>query len=144
MLAVRYGGNMDKQPMAMHNTFWRENQVIVTFHSDTQLISADEINNAATILKRLSLESQLQKLNQFLKDGGINFTLSFFGDEDKPPRPPVSQPSSSNEEQKGTQFIVPPGVYLFGWSKPIAPDFGQVQARGIPFFTLQADATSTS
>src|SRR5258707_13944548 len=103
MLAVRYGGNMDKQPMAMHNTFWRENQVIVTFHSDTQLVSADEINNTATILKRLSLESQLQKLNQFLNDDGIKFTLSFFGNDDTPPSPPVSQRSARNEEQKASQ-----------------------------------------
>ena len=135
---------MDKQPMAMHNTFWRENQAIVTFHSDTQLISDDGVNNAPTILKQLNLESQLQKLNQFLKDGGINFTLSFFGDEDKPPRPPVSQPFSSNEEQKGSQFMAPPGVYLFGSSKPIDTDFGQVKTSVVTFFNFKGGASSAS
>jgi len=135
---------MDKQPMPMHNTFWRENQAIVTFHSDTQLISDDGVNNAPTILKQLNLESQLQKLNQFLKEGGINFTLSFFGEEDKPPRPPVSQLSSSNEEQKGSQFIAPPGVYLFNSSKPIDTDFGQVKTSVVTFFNFKGDASSAS
>ncbi len=52
------------QPMrmdTMHDLLWRENQVIVTFHSDTPLVSSDGVNNAPTILKQLDLDSQILK-----------------------------------------------------------------------------------
>src|SRR6266550_3360933 len=102
---------MDMQSMSMrnmHDTFWRENQVIATFHSDTPLISTDGANNAPTILKHLNLEAQLQKLNQFLKDGRINFTLSLFSDKDNPQGPRQPPTSSSSGEQTASNFDLPP------------------------------------
>src|SRR5450755_2452529 len=89
MLTARYGDNMDNQPMPvpmpnMHNLFWRKNQVIVTFHSEIPLVTTEGINNTQDILKRLALDTQLQKLNQFLQTRSIHYTLSFFNEKDNP------------------------------------------------------------
>src|SRR5438552_7328013 len=118
---------MDTQAMPMpnmgnmHNTFWHEDQVIVTFHSKTPLVSTDGIYNGGLVLKQLNLEAQLQRLNQFLKDKKINYTLSFFEEEVEPREPHPTQQSSSNFEQSA-EFSPPPGVYLFGLSNPIQSD----------------------
>jgi hypothetical protein len=130
---------MDMQRMLMHNSFWRENQVIVTFHSAAPLISADEVNNGQAILKELDLESQRQKLNEFLKENHLNFTLSFYGDEDKPQEPPSSQLRLSNDEEKGNGFNPPPGVYLFGLSSPIQSPYGEVSTSVVTCFNFKRD-----
>ncbi len=134
---------MDKQPMHMpnmHNTFWRENQVIVTFHSATPLISTQGVYNGGPILKELDLDSQLKKLNRFLKENDINFTLSFFNEN--PPEPPPPQRSSSNDGQEASNFTPPRGVYLFGLSKPIETDLGEVSTSVVTFFNFKRDTSA--
>src|SRR6266566_814079 len=133
------------QPMrmdTMHDLLWRENQVIVTFHSDTPLVSSDGVNNAPTILKQLDLDSQLQKLNQFLNYSAINYTLSFFNWQDNPKGSPQSPSSGSG--QKASTFNPPLGVYLYGLSKPIDTEFGQVQTSVVTFFNFTASAGGAS
>ena len=130
----------------MHNTFWLENQVIVTFYSPTPLIGADGINNGEPILKQVDLPSQLQKLNEFLKENHLNFTLSFYEDEEAPPNveSPSSQLRSSNAQQQGRDFNPPPGVYLFGFTRPIQSDFGEVGTSIVSFFNFKRDTTSNT
>src|SRR5258706_8384106 len=108
--------DMHGMPMhSMHNTFWRENQVIVTFHSATPLVSTDGINNGSSILEMLGLESQRQKLNTFLEEHGLNYTLSFYSDGDDRQKVSSPEPGPLNPgvAQKGSAFTPPPGVYLF-------------------------------
>jgi hypothetical protein len=132
--------NMDKQPMLMHNTFWLENQVIVTFHSPTPLISTDGINNGGPILKQLNLEEQLQKLNGFLKENQIDFTLSFFDDKGITPVPSMSQTGTASDEQRGDSFTPPPGIYLFDLSNSeIVPTYGLVNTSIVSFFNLKSN-----
>ncbi len=139
---------MDMQSMSMqgmaneHNTFWRENQVIVTFHSNIPHILADGINNGARILKELNLEAQLHSLNQFLKEKKINYTLSFFEEEVKPQESHPTQESSSSFEQK--VFNPPPGVYVFSLSKSIQSNFGEVNSSIVTFFNFRKDTSSSS
>ncbi|HEY7419258.1 MAG TPA: hypothetical protein VH593_29010, partial [Ktedonobacteraceae bacterium] len=79
---------MSQQSMSSQNlqrVFWRHDQICITFRSDLQLTSTDGSNNASTILQRLNLEAQLQKLNQHLANGGINYTINFLSEKDSPP-----------------------------------------------------------
>src|SRR6266567_4741594 len=123
--------NMQSMPMQdmgnMHDTFWRQDQLIITFHSDTPLITTDGVNNGGPILKQLNLEEQLQKLNGFLKENQIDFTLSFIDDKDITPVPPMSQPGTASDEQRGDSFTPPPGIFLFDLSNSeIVPTYGVV------------------
>ncbi len=113
----------------MHNTFWRENQVVVTFHSTIPLVSSDGIHQGYRILENLNLELQRQKLNAFLAEHDLPYTLSFYtSDEDDdeqkshPSEGPVSPDLVAEQKERGN-FNPPPGVYLFGLSKPIQSDF---------------------
>ncbi len=73
------GMGMQGMPMGqMHNTFWRENQVVVTFHSMTPLVSSEGINQGVDILEKLNLEFQRQQLNTYLAEQGLNYTLNFY------------------------------------------------------------------
>jgi hypothetical protein len=109
----------------LQRVFWRHDQICITFRSDLQLTSTGRSNNASTILQRLNLEAQLQKLNQHLADRGINYTLSFLSEKDSPPG--SAQPISSNVRQTASTFDIRPGVYIYGHAKPINTDFGQAQ-----------------
>src|SRR5437588_7329371 len=139
---------MEMQPMPMsmpmaneHNTFWREDQVILTFHSSTHLFSTDGVNNRATILKELNLDARLHSLNQFLKDKKITYTLSFFEEEVKPQESHPTQESASSFEQQVSYFNPPPRIYLFGLSKPIQSDFGEVNTSIVTFFKFRKDTS---
>jgi hypothetical protein len=136
---------MDNQPMPnMHDTFWRENQIVITFHSNTPLVSTAGINNAPDILKQLKLEAQLQTLNQFLKENSLDFTLSFFSEENKQQEPSRPQSSSSDSGQQADSFKLPPGVYLYGLQKPVFTDFGHLQTSVVTFLNFNGSASATS
>lgn len=123
----------------MHDTFWRQDQLIITFHSDTPLFSADGVNNGEPILKQLNLEAQVQKLNNFLKENQIDFTLSFFEDKDIPQVSPASQAGSSSDKQRGDGFTPPPGIYLFDLtSSEIVPTYGIVNTSIVSFFNFRS------
>ena len=58
---------MNEQSMPMHDTFWRNDQVMVVFRSDISLTSGDVIRKKAQLLEQLNLPFQLRQLNQFLQ-----------------------------------------------------------------------------
>lgn len=134
---------MDMQGMPMdemHNTFWRKQQVVVTFHSATPLVSSDGVYQGGPILTKLDLELQREKLNTFLADNGLHYTLNFY----QPDEDDDSQGSHSMEKRRflhwgarhksRDNFTPPPGVYLFGLSEPIQSDFGEVATSVVTFF----------
>ena len=133
--------DMQGMPMSeMHNTFWRENQVVVTFHSATPLVSSDGVNQGDLILEQLDLEYQRQQLNTFLAENGLNYTLNFYqpveNQDSQASRPLEGRRSPDpGAGQKGEgSFNPPPGIYLFGLSKPIQSDFGEVATSVVAFF----------
>lgn len=145
----------------MHNTFWRKRQVLVSFHSTTPFITSDGINQGDLILEQLNLPFQLQQLNTFLAENGVNYTLNFYQpieDEDSTePRPSRGPARKHRHGQSGHSrrshsmgdgrslypgatyrsqgsFNPPPGVYLFNLSQPIPSDFGPVATSIATFF----------
>jgi hypothetical protein len=165
---------MDMQGMPkseMHNTFWRKEQVVVTFHSATPLVSIEGVNQGGPILKQLNLEAQRQKLNTYLAEHGLNYTLNFYKpieDQDftvsRPSRGParVYRPVKNGDSQEfrprverrslypsashhgRDSFNPPPGVYLFGLSKPIPSDFGEVATSIATFFDFTPNGDEAS
>src|SRR5207247_9997773 len=75
---------MDMQSMSghdmanEHNTFWHEDQLILTFHSPTRLIS-DVVVMGDPILGELRLEEKLPLRNSYLRQNGMDDTLSYLG-----------------------------------------------------------------
>jgi hypothetical protein len=124
----------------MHNTFWRKEQVAATFHSATPLVSTDGMNQGGIILDELNLELQRQRLNAFLAQHGVNFTLNFY----QPVEPEVSRQSHPMKKrhlfhprtmhQGRESFTPPPGVYLFGLSEPIRTKYGELATSVVAFF----------
>src|SRR5713226_7894702 len=101
---------MDKTPMFMHNTFWQEDQISVTFVVSS--LPGSTFPDTRAILS--GLDQQFSDLNAQISD--LGFTLSFFSEENK--RGPVlSRPSqmssSSNQPIKDDNDALPSGVYLF-------------------------------
>jgi hypothetical protein len=141
---------MDMSSMPMpdmhfhHNTFWRQNQVTVTFYSDIPLTDENGVNNGELILRTLDLETQLSNLNQFLKEQQINYTLSFFQEAVKPQPPDAGQDSLSNVEQPAGSFKPPAGVHLFGLNKPIRFFQAEIKTSVITFFNFSSDTSSSS
>lgn len=128
---------MDKQPKPMHNmhnTFWREDQVIVTFHSKTKLNSPDGVQNGKSIL---DLEAQLKDINVFLREppNEVDFTLSLL---DGKGHRQVS-PSSRSRSKDGS-FNPQPGVYLFDLSSSdIEPTYGTVNTSIVTVLNINRD-----
>ncbi|HVB22921.1 MAG TPA: S8/S53 family peptidase [Ktedonobacteraceae bacterium] len=137
--------NTQGTPMSeMHNTFWRENQVVVTFYSTTPLVSTDGTHQGYRILENLNLDLQRQKLNAFLAEHDLPFTLSFYksneGDDFQKSLPSevAASPDLGAEQKDRGNFNPPPGVYLFGLRKPIQSDFGEVATSVTTFFDFTA------
>lgn len=131
---------MQGMPMnQMHNTFWRENQVVVTFHSTIPLVSTDGMYQGAVILEKLDLEMQRQKLNTFLMEHGLHYTLRFYR-SDKDDGSQGSHPMVLDTQEPGaahtgrSDFTLPTGVYLFGLSRPIQSVYGEVVTSITTFF----------
>jgi len=165
---------MDMQGMPeseMHNTFWRKQQVVVTFHSAIPLVLENGVNQGDPILKQLDLDSQRETLNTFLKGHGLNYTLNFYKpieDRDsagsRPSRGParVYRPVKNGDSQEFRprverrslypsarhhgrgRFNPPPGVYLFGLSKPIQSEFGKVATSISTFFDFTPTGNAVS
>src|SRR6266567_312495 len=108
----------------MHNTFWRENQIILSFNVVSQIPRPDK----ETIIKKLNLES----LGKFLEEKG--FKLRPFSAEDTP------RPVPSLRPDKGDGLTDPFGKYLFGVSV-LAPD--SVGTEIVSFFDFD-ELTSSS
>jgi len=93
---------------------WRNDRVVLTFHSQTPLFSAEGISNGEAILHQLNLNEQLPKLNSFLRENNRAYTLSFFEREDVPH---ASTEHALHAQSDATDFTLPPGVFLFDVSK---------------------------
>ena len=142
--------NMQGMPESeMHNTFWRKQQVVVAFHSATPLVSSDGGYQGGPILEKLDLESQREKLNAFLADNGINYTLNFY----QPIEYQDSREAHLKEKRRflhwgprhknRADFTPPPGVYLFGLSEPVQSKFGEVATCVVTFFDFAPTGGST-
>ena len=116
----------------MHDTFWRNDQIMVVFRSDIPLIS-DGILNEEPLLQKLNLPLQLQGINQFLQINQVPVTLAFLGDDEKPA--PPDQPALSNANS-GDNSKLPPGVHLFGLTSPIQTDYGVINTSVISFLKI--------
>jgi hypothetical protein len=126
--------------MPMHDTFWRNDQVMVVFRSDISLTSGDVIQNKAQLLEKLNLQFQLQQLNQFLQDKQVPVTLHFLDDSDTPEN---NHPSPSQQNalrvQDGPQL--PSGVYLFGLTSPIQSLYGEISTSVLSFLKFEKSSS---
>ncbi len=136
---------MDLQSMSghdmanMHDTIWHEDQLIITFHSPTHLIS-DGVIMGDPILGELRLEEKLPLLNSYLRQNGIDYTLSFLG--------PIERMSVSVDEKEGPETDITPrsgfsprsGIYMFDVSNSrIKPTYGEVNTSILGFFNFTSN-----
>jgi hypothetical protein len=136
---------MDMQSMSghdmanEHDTFWHEDQLILTFHSPTHLIS-DGVVMGDPILRELRLEEKLPLLNSYLRQNGIDYTLSFLG--------PIEGMSVSVAEKEGPDTDITPrsgfsprsGIYTFDVSNSrIKPTYGEVNTSILGFFNFTSN-----
>lgn len=92
----------------MHDTFWHNDQVILTFYSDKGV--TEFTRDSATEF----LEKHLVNLNKFLENRS-SLTLRLFRKEDTQ-RSTREAPRSTSEAEKSSE----PGIYLFNWpAKPL-------------------------
>jgi len=111
-----------------HNTFWHEDQVVISFYFEEALAGS---NKAAMYEK---LHQYRLSLNNFLVSHG--FKLDFFGGE-SPRNGEVSNPQSHLDVDSNTH-----GVHLFGLQSHIKPAFSlpkqakQIQTGVISVFQL--------
>jgi hypothetical protein len=128
--------NMKK--MDMHDTFWRDDQVMIVFHSSTPLISADGVLNKDRLLKDLNLPVQLQQIGEFLNlqlypNNEAHIRLTFLDDRDNPPS---GEHDAFGGVNTGDSSKLPHGVYLFGLKDAIQKDFGEIQTSIPGFFNI--------
>ncbi len=131
---------MDNMKMDMHDTFWRDDQVMIVFHSDIPLISADGVLNQDRLLQDLNLPLQLRQINEFinleLKTDQQNAIRLTFLDERDNPIPDGETDLSFNSVNAGDGSTLPRAVYLIGLKEAIKKDFGEIQTSIIGFFHL--------
>jgi hypothetical protein len=128
--------NMKK--MDMHDTFWRDDQVMIVFHSSTPLISADGVLNKRQLLEDLNLPVQLRKISEFLNlqlypNNEAHIRLTFLDDRDNPPS---GEHNAFGSVNTGDSSELPHGVYLFGLKDAIQKDFGKIQTSIPGFFNI--------
>jgi hypothetical protein len=128
---------MDMQQMPMgngHDSFWRDDQVTILFHSDKHLIVDGILTNAP--LKELHLQRYVVQLSNFLKQHGVPVTLHFVDDSDQPRHKTVPQDTSGMGNMVDA-FQLPAGVYAFGFPKPIESEFGPISTSVISFLQIE-------
>lgn len=124
-----------QMPMGnVHNSFWRDDQVTVLFHSDKHLIVDGLLNNAP--LKELHLRRYVVQLSNFLKQHGVPVTLHFLDDSDQQRHKPVPQ-DTSGMSNMADAFQLPAGVYAFGFPQPIESEFGPISTSVISFLQIE-------
>ena len=111
---------MHDMKMPMHDTFWRDDQVMIVFHSQRPLIENGMLRKEL-ILKELNLPEQLNRINTSLaqqrKEHGLApVHLVFLGDNQQPA---VSDRPVMRRFNVGTGSQIPPGVYLFDAGKEV-------------------------
>ena len=122
--------------MPMHDTVWRNDQVMVVFHSKLPLIE-DGVLKKEPVLDDLNLPEQLKRINTFLfqkfrEQGRDPIHLVFLGDNEKPA---VGDRPVMRRFNVGTSPQLPSGVYLFdeGTNIEVSTEpFGPVVPGGRP------------
>ncbi len=114
--------------MPMHDTFWRNDQVMVVFHSKLPLIE-DGVFKNEPVLDDLNLPEQLKRINTFLfqqfrKQGRDPVHLVFLGDNEKPA---VGDRPVMRRFNVGINQQLPSGVYLFDEGANIEESFGTIR-----------------
>lgn len=128
----------DKKTTDMHDTFWRDDQVMIVFHSSIPLISTDGFLNKRKLLEDLNLPVQLQQISEFLNlqlypDNEAQIRLTFLDDRDNPPS---REHKAFSDVKTHDSEKLPHGVYLFGLKDAIQKDFGKIQTSIPGFFNI--------
>lgn len=123
--------------MPMHDTFWRNDQVMVVFHS-TLLLIEDGVLKKELLLDDLNLREQLKRINTFLfqqfrEQGRDPVHLVFLGDNEKPA---VGDRPVMRRFNVGTSSQLPSGVYLFDQGTNIERSFGTIRTSIHAFFKV--------
>lgn len=110
----------------MHDTFWHEDQVVVTFYSE-EAVTID------TFYK--TLYQYKSKLNDFLAQHNLHFTLNFFFDDNEIQR--YVEASASKARTSGDERVADstlPGIYFFSLLPTVRPTF-PVPVEGVKIQT---------
>jgi Subtilase family len=123
--------------MPMHDTFWRNDQVMVVFHSKLP-ISEDGVLNKEPLLDDLNIREQLKRINRFLfqkfrEQGRDPIHLVFLGDNEKPA---IGDRPVMRRFNVGTSPQLPSGVYLFDEGTDIVKSFGTIRTSIHAFFKV--------
>ena len=134
---------MDNMPKYMHNTFWLEDQISVTFKiinsAGVKLTLAgivDDLRQRIDTLNSLLLE------NSASNDAFKGVSLSFFEQKDTDaqlPAPEMDMPTDGHT-QGSNDF---PGLYLFT-PGIIPPTRGRIEARVVSFLSLKRPTSTPS
>src|SRR5258708_6060938 len=126
---------MDNMRGYMHNTFWLEDQISVTFKIITQ--AGTKLTLAAIIG---NLRQQVDTFNRLLREKSASneifkdVSLSFFDQKDMDAGPPSSQMDMPTEGHTRVSNDFP-GLYLFT-PGIIPPTRGSTEARVVSFLSL--------
>lgn len=118
----------------MHDTFWHEDQVVVTFYSEEPLTLIDKSPFLGTLYQYKS------KLNNFLVQNDLHFTLDFFFDDNEIQR--YVEASASKGRASGDERVADstlPGIYFFSLLPTVLPAFPvPVPVKGVKIQTTIA------
>lgn len=108
----------------MHDTFWHEDQVVITFYSE-EAVTIDNFYR--------TLQQYRSRLNDFLAQHGLHFTLNFFFDDNEIQRyVEASKAHASGDERVADSTL--PGIYFFSLLPAVRPTF-PVPEKGIKIQT---------
>lgn len=139
---------MEKQQMPMndmHDTFWRNDQVTIIFHSDKPFI-VDGVEGKPTVdslLNKMRLQDYLDRLSSFLHGNNVPVTLHFLDESNDANQMPMPQDTSEMNNMANASQL-PPGVYAFGFPRPIESDFGPISTSVISFLRIEYHGGSSS
>ena len=137
--------DMQQKPMGtmvdMHNSFWRDDQVTILFHSDKRLIVDGMLMKDP--LEELHLRRYVVRLSEFLKEKGVPVTLHFLDEGDgmrgrSMPQHSAGKSGMANASQLST------GVYAFGFPQLIRSIFGPISTSVISFLQVEQHGGGTS
>ncbi len=141
--------DMQQSPMvAMHDTFWRDDQVTILFQSSTPLV-VDGVFNSDP-LQEIDVRQQLVNINGFLQEQKIPATLHFLdGSDESMPNPPPPPPPQQQQQQPRAMKMndmakdsqLPAGVYAFGFPTPIESSLGLVRTSVISFLKIESNSS---
>jgi hypothetical protein len=134
---------MDNMHKYMHNTFWLEDQISVTFKIITQ--AGTKLTLAAIIG---NLRQQVDAFNRLLREKSASneifkdVSLSFFDQKDRDAQLPSSQMDMPMDGQMRDSNAFP-GLYLFT-PGIIPPTRGSTEARVVSFLSLKRPTSTPS